>query len=229
MISNLATLAQTLNQASSEIRLLPAGVFRSNDGRPTGLAGWKIDAALAAQIIAETAARDDLVIDFDHQTQLSRQNGKPAPAAGWFKRLVWRDGLGLFAVDVKWTDKAKAMLAAGEYRFISPVFSYSAVTGQVERLFSAGLTNNPGLTGLTDLSQIAINSRQPVTAPRDSAHSIEAFNQVFGSSGVFHPDTPPGQITELTGNTPKPKIAANLEPHQREMLQRLYPDTFAPD
>lgn len=226
---NIATLAQSLNDASSEIRILPSGVFRSNDGRPAGLPGWKIDAALAAQIIAETASRDDLVIDFEHQTQLARQNGQPAPAAGWFKRLVWREGKGLFAVDVKWTDKAKAMLAAGEYRYISPVFSFSAVTGQVERLFGAGLTNNPGLTGLTDLAQVAINSSQPVTAPRDSAHSIEAFNQVFGSPGVFHPDTPPDRIAELTGNTPKPKLADGLEPHQKEMMRRLYPDTFAAD
>lgn len=190
MISNLSTLAQTMNVASREIRILPPGVFRSNDGRPAGLPGWKIDAAIAAQIIAETASRDDLVIDFEHQTLLSKQNGQPAPAAGWFKRLVWRENEGLFAVDVKWTDKAKAMLAAGEYRYISPVFSYSAVTGYVERLLGAGLTNNPGLTGLTDLAQIALNSSQPVLAPRENLGSIEKFNRAFGHLGVYHPDTP---------------------------------------
>lgn len=229
MISGLATLAQNLTSASREIRILPAGVFRSNDGRPAGLPGWKIDANIARQLIAETLARDDLAIDYDHQSLLAKQNGQPAPAAGWFKHLVWREGEGLFAVDVKWTDKARAMLSAGEYRFISPVFSFSAVTGQVERLFGAGLTNNPGLSGLTDLSQVAVNTSQPVTAPRESSRGIEAFNQVFGPSGVFHPDTPPERLAELTGNLPKSTLAAGLEPHQKEMMRRLYPDTFAPD
>ena len=229
MISNIATLAQHLAAASREIRILPAGIFRSNDGRPAGLPGWKIDANIAMRIIAETSVRDDLAIDYDHQSLLTKQNGQPAPTAGWFRQLVWREGEGLFAVDVKWTDKARAMLAAGEYRYISPVFSFSSVTGQVERLFGAGLTNNPGLTGLTDLAQIAINSSQPITPPRESPHSIEAFNQVFGPAGVFHPETPPERIAELTGNVPKPKLADCLEPHQKEMMRRFYPDAFAPD
>lgn len=228
MIYSLASLAQNLRSPAREIRILPSGVFRSNDGRPAGLPGWKIDATIAGKIIADAAARDDLVIDFEHQTLLTKQNGQPAPAAGWFKRMAWREGQGLFALDVKWTDKARTMLAAGEYRFISPVFSYSAVTGQVERLFGAGLTNNPGLTGLTDLSQISANTRRPVTAPRESEHSIEGFNQVFGPSGVYHPDTSLGRIAELKGNLPKPKLSGDLTPDQEAMMRRLYPDAFAP-
>lgn len=202
MISKLATLAQTLTAASREIRILPAGLFCSNDGRPAGLPGWKIDANIAEQIIAEAATRDDLAIDYDHQTLLTKQNGQPAPAAGWFKRMVWREGEGLFAIDVQWTEKARTMLAAREYRFISPVFSFSAVTGQVERLFGAGLTNSPGLTGLTDLAQIAINSQQPVTSPRESPKSIEAFNRAFGHLGEFHPQTPPEALAVLIKKMP---------------------------
>lgn len=229
MISNLATLAQTLNAASREIRLLPPGVFRANDGRPAGLPGWKIDAVIAGQIIAETAGRDDLVIDFEHQTQLAAKNGQPAPAAGWIKNLVWREGQGLFAVDVKWTAKARAMLAAQEYRYISPVFSYSAVTGHVERLFGAGLTNNPGLTGLTDLAQVAINCRQPVTAPRDSLSSIEKFNHVFGSAGVFHPETTPEQIAELTACPPKPSLPEGMDANDMAKLKWSFRGVFAAD
>lgn len=229
MISSLAVLTQGIETASREFRILPPGVFRSNDGRPEALPGWKIDASIAAQVIAGCAGKDDMVIDYEHQTLLTKQNGQPAPAAGWFNQVIWRDGLGLFAINVSWTDKAKAMIASREYRFISPVFSFNAVTGAVERLFGMGLTNNPGLSGLTDLSKVVANTRQSGSAPRDSDHSIDAFNQVFGPCGVFHPDTSPERIAELTGNTPKPKLAAEIAPHQREMMRRLYPDAFAPD
>lgn len=229
MISNLATLAQTLNAANREIRLLPPGVFRANDGRPADLPGWKIDAVIAGQIIAETAARDDLVIDFEHQTQLAAKNGQPAPAAGWFKHLVWREGLGLFAVDVKWTAKAQAMLAAREYRYISPVFTFNAVTGQVERLLGAGLTNNPGLSGLTDLAQVAINSNQPGPAHRDSPSSAEKFNRIFGSLGVFHPETTPGQIANLSTCSQKEALPEAMNPGDKEKLRWCFPSAFSSD
>lgn len=229
MIYQVASLTQSIDIARREVRLLPAGVFRANDGRPAGLPGWKIDQTIASQIIADMANRDDLVIDFEHQTLHTQKNGQPAPAAGWFKQLVWREGQGLFAVDVKWTDKARAMLAAGEYRFISPVFSYNAVTGAVERLLSAGLTNNPGLTGLADLATIAANTRQPVTLVRESSKSIEAFNHVFGGAGVFHPDTPPEQIAVLNAAPQKPKLPADFDQEQKEKMRRAFPDTFAAD
>ena len=227
MISQIATLSQSLDDAKREFRIIPAGIFRSNDGRPVGLQGWKMDSVIAAQIISEAATRDDLVIDYEHQTLLTKNNGLPAPAAGWLTRMEWREGEGLFAVDVKWTDKARAMLRAGEYRFISPVFSFSAVTGKVERLFGLGLTNNPGLSKLTDLSTIAANSSQPVTAPPESSGSIEAFNQVFGTAGIYHPQTSQERLAELTGNLPKPSLPANLPLDQEQMLRRIFPDTFA--
>lgn len=229
MITGLATLAQELKAASREFRIIPAGMFRSNDGRPEGLPGWKMDGVIAAQIIADLNGRDDLVIDYDHQTLLLKQNGQPAPAAGWFKRVVWRESQGLYATDVKWTDKARAMLSAGEYRYISPVFSFSEVTGKVERLFSLALTNNPGLTKLTDLSTVALNSGQPATRPRDSDHSIHTFNHAFGSLGVFHPETPTETIAKLTGTAPKPKFPQELlksDPEGAAALRHAFPGTW---
>lgn len=227
MTSGIATLAQTLTTASKEIRILPHGVFRANDGRPQGLAGWMIDATIAASIVADLSARDDLVIDYDHQTVLAKQNGQPAPAAGWINNVVWREGQGLFAVGVKWTEKAMQMLAAGEYRYISPVFSFNHVTGQVERLLSVGLTNNPGLSGLTDLAQLAANLPQPNDSPPESDRGIEAFNRAFGGVGIFHPQTAATTLAELTGTAPKPTIPATVSDRDAAVLRHLYPDTFA--
>lgn len=143
----LAACAITVT-ASNEIQLLPAGPFRATDGRPHDVAHWVIDAALSAEIIAEFAARANrTVVDYEHQTLLTAQNGQPAPAAGWFGKLEWRES-GLYAIDVEWTERATQMIDGGEYRYISPVFTYNKKTGQVTRLLHAALTNNPALDGM---------------------------------------------------------------------------------
>lgn len=157
----LAALAVSLTgqSAPAEIRLLPAGRFRAADGsgRPAGIAdGWMLDAAQAGKLVAAATSRaSDYAIDYEHQTLHTEKNGQPAPAAGWFKSLEWREGDGLYAVDVRWTDRAAAMIAAQEYRYLSPVFSYHAKSGAVTGLGPAALTNNPGLDGLTDLAALS--------------------------------------------------------------------------
>jgi len=132
----------------NEIQLFPAGEFRAIDGRPKDATHWYIDAALASALIADFEARQNrTVVDYEHQTLLAAQNGQPAPAAGWFGKLEWRDS-GLWAIDVDWTERATAMIDSGEYKYISPVFSYDKKTGAVKRLINAALTNNPALDGM---------------------------------------------------------------------------------
>ncbi len=154
--------------APSEIRLIPAGPFRAVDGRPGPALSWQLSDAQAGSIVAWAAARaSDLVVDYEHQTLSARENGKPAPAAGWFKSLEWRPGDGLYATDMRWTDAASAMIEDGEYRYISPVFGWNPKTGAVLSLAMAGLVNNPGLDGLTDLSALAalLTPDQPTEEP----------------------------------------------------------------
>lgn len=152
--------------AGGEIQLTPAGVFRSRDGRPAGIPGWKIDAAIAARVIARAAARKTpFVLDYEHQTLASEKNGQPAPASGWFKNLEWREGQGLFATDVAWTAKAKAHIDGGEYKFISPVFSYDKTTGEVLQIDLGALTNNPGLDGMNDVAALATEFFNRAQAP----------------------------------------------------------------
>lgn len=87
---------------------------------------------------------------------LAAENGKPAPAAGWFKRLEWRDD-GLYVVDVRWTGAAKQAILAREHRYVSPVFTFDPVTGHVQRLVNAAITN-PG-SGRPDRLGRATESR----------------------------------------------------------------------
>lgn len=153
--------------AGGEIQLTPAGLFKARDGRPAGIPGWKIDATTAARVIARAAARKTpFVADYEHQTLNSDKNGQPAPAAGWFHALEWREGDGLYATDVAWTAKAKAMIEAGEYKFISPVFSFDQKTGEVLQLEMAALTNTPAVDGMDAVAALAqeffTRSQEPI-------------------------------------------------------------------
>ncbi|MDT3707472.1 MAG: phage protease [Thiobacillus sp.] len=172
MPTAFAALSIAITPASGrEIQLTPAGLFKARDGRPAGIAGWKLDAQTALKVAARAAARKTpFVIDYEHQTLATEKNGQPAPAAGWFKTLEWRDGAGLFATDVEWTAKAKAHIEAGEYKFISPVFGYDPKTGDVLQVEMAALTNTPALDGMDAVAALAqdfFNRSQEPTHEKD--------------------------------------------------------------
>ncbi len=164
---HIAALAQALTlggtaearQAPTAMRLFPAGDFAAVDGRPgkaTSGGKWTLTAELARKVIAQVAAqRTDVLVDYEHQSLLAKENGKPVPAAAWLKALEWRDGPadaggGLWATDVSWTPAAAAALSAGEYRYLSPVFTHDNA-GRVTRLVSVALTNTPALDTLDPL------------------------------------------------------------------------------
>lgn len=160
----------------TEILLIPAGVFRARDGRPEGLPGWRLTPERAREIIrdAETA-RGDLVIDYEHQTLAAEENGQPAPAAGWFRRMQWRDGEGLVAVDVRWSARAAEYIRAGEYRYISPVFEYDRQTGEVTAILMAAITNFPAIDGHSDLAARAAARFSPQETTMDRNELIAAL------------------------------------------------------
>lgn len=159
MKRKIAALTFEISANGNAIQLLPSGSFRANDGRPNDCAAWQLNADISKNLIALAAARQTpLVIDYEHQTLRAAKNGQPAPASGWFKQLEFRDGIGLFATDVDWTDAARQMIASKEYRFISAVFTYDK-QGQVREILHAALTNTPALDGLDEVTLAAL-SRQ---------------------------------------------------------------------
>jgi phage I-like protein len=149
----IAAYVAEVKAPAGEIHLLPAGEFRSRDGRPKEAPAWRLDVAIAKRVIAAFAARrNPTVIDYEHQTLKVEENGQPAPAAGWFGGLEWREGRGLFATDVRWTPRAREMIAAGEYQYLSAVFTFTKGTGEVLEILHAGLTNVPAIDGLQALA-----------------------------------------------------------------------------
>jgi phage I-like protein len=148
-------MPEDLSDNLISIQVTPAGFFAPADGRELSVSGWLINAALAQQAIALFNARKtDTVLDYEHQTLHKEKNGQPAPAAGWFRSLEWREGSGLWAT-VELTARAKAFISNGEYRYFSPVFSYNAATGEVFDVVMGALTNTPAIDGMDELSLLA--------------------------------------------------------------------------
>ncbi|PKL96808.1 MAG: hypothetical protein CVV18_00330 [Gammaproteobacteria bacterium HGW-Gammaproteobacteria-8] len=146
LVSNAITGAA--DHPTIEVQVTPAGAFVPRDGRDMLVSAWRIDSAIAAQVIARFRANiTPLVLDYEHQTLNAEFNGQPAPAAGFFRELVWRDGQGLFAT-VELTARAAQFVRDGEYRYFSPIFSYDSQTGAVLKLEMGALTNNPALDGM---------------------------------------------------------------------------------
>lgn len=169
------------------VRIVPAGLFQAKDGRPASVTEgrvthWRMEATNAAAVIAARRnGEQGFVIDYEHQTLNKATNGQPAPAAGWFQGLEWREGQGLFMVQIEWTERARAMIAGGEYRYLSPVFGFDSQTGAVTFIHSVALTNDPALLALPNLAAATAMPRQEpapdaVIAEQDRAN----FKYVFG-------------------------------------------------
>jgi phage I-like protein len=153
----LAACSFALPAAADEKNLIwlqvtPAGRFGPSDGREMKVPHWYIDAAVASRVIQRFSARiNDRVVDYEHQTLLKEENGQPAPAAGWYRQLEWREGEGLFA-QVELTARAAQYIADREYRYFSPVFMFHPTTGEVLDVQMGALTNNPAIDGMDELS-----------------------------------------------------------------------------
>lgn len=131
------------------VELIPAGYdVAGRDGR-----AWVNPNP--AQVIARTLnfnSGRDPVIDYEHATDRKAPKGEPAPASGWFKEFELREGA--IWGRAEWTSRAAQMVAAKEYRYLSPVFAFNPQTREILYLERAGLTNDPNLV-LT-----ALNSTQ---------------------------------------------------------------------
>ncbi|MDD4978776.1 MAG: phage protease [Gallionella sp.] len=220
-MSRLTTCtASPLFGAGKIIRLIPAGIFRATDGRPAGLPGWKLTASNAAAIIqAATLRANDFLIDYEHQTISASKNGLPAPAAGWFKRLEWRNGDsgGLFALDVRWTERAAAMIAAREYRYISPVFTFDFKTGDVQGLHSAAITNDPALDGLTDMVAAKSGFQRSVMSKYDRDHANRVLLSCFGVNASLIPPVDVGVNDALVYSG-----TAQQKEHDNYVMRRMF-------
>lgn len=168
--------------AGAPIQLFPAGEFGAPRGALMGGMGpWRLTDAAAAALITRVGEREnDLVVDFEHQSLLAASNGQPAPAAGWIAPdgLHWHPGTGLFAT-VRWTERAAAMIAAGEYRYLSPVFTFDTRTGTPLELLNVALTNNPAIDGMQPVVLAAASRFSPHSQPEESIPMLKELRELL--------------------------------------------------
>lgn len=134
-------------QPAKRVQLMPFGnPFFVRDGRGP----WRLTPGAHAQaVIAATKAyhKGALIAgDYDHQSVLATAPGVggTSRASAWIDpETLSEEDDGIWA-DVEWTDAARQALAAKEYRFVSPFFTFDD-DGCVTVIRNFGLTNNPAL------------------------------------------------------------------------------------
>lgn len=187
---SLAVLSYSVGEIDSansgRVQLLPDGHFSAKDGRPEDVANgkWLMDEQAFATLKASASLRtNDFLFDYEHQTMNSEDNGKEAPAAGWFKDFEYIPGEGLFATHVDWTPPATARLKNKEYRYTSAVFSYDPTTGRPVALMHAALTNDPALDGMKAI--VALKAKTTLTTnPSGEEPMNKALEILLGLLGV---------------------------------------------
>ena len=220
----LAVLDAALTtEADGWQQLLPMGPFKARDGRPFDVPGghWQLDKSIATTLINRVREMgQDILIDYDHQTLKTDQNGQPAPAAGWYNadEIEWREGAGLF-IKPRWTDRAAALVAAQEYRFLSAVFPYDA-QGRPLELRMTAITNDPGVVGMQALAALSALplSSQPgqLATPSKETSMNELLKKLLAKLGIELTGDPTDEqlqkaLTELDSLQAHAKKAPELE------------------
>lgn len=140
ILSTNIELAAKAGDVPDEIHLFPMGRSDLIDGRVFTVKD-------AEGIIARSMGRrsNDLPIDYEHQNDSKEALLRgPIPAAGWIKSMVVKPD-GIWG-KVEWTARARQMIEARGYRYISPSFQANKQTGEVHMIKGAALVHIPALT-----------------------------------------------------------------------------------
>ena len=171
--TSVQTIALALNASGDAvpdwIQLTPAGPdIEGRDGRK-----WVLpnpEEVVAA--FKRNAA--DLPVDFEHATQVKGPKGEAAPAIGWIKDLEVRSGA--IWGRVEWNEIGRQAIASKGYRYISPVFTFKKAAGDILKMLSAGLTNQP------NLQLAALNTEGDQEEPAMNKAILEALGLSEGAS-----------------------------------------------
>jgi len=168
--------------ATIDVLIAPDGAVKSTSGDFTfDEESW----AAIDKAFSEHATM--LVIDYEHQT-LGGDYASPdgtSPAAGWvkLKGLRYEKGKGLVA-SVAWTERARNLIRAGEYQYVSPVLIVRKADGKAIGLHSVGLTNRPAIVGMKRIAAKQMNElpagQRPLTKEFETMELQTALQKLIG-------------------------------------------------
>lgn len=124
------------SNAPEWMQLLPVGDVDGRDGR-----SWK-NPDPQAVIERTLASGRDVVLDWEHATELKAPKGEPAPAAAWFKEYKIEDGY--IWGKPNYTPNGLESVKNQEQRYISPVFRFTK-DNTIWDITSVALTNSNNL------------------------------------------------------------------------------------
>jgi phage I-like protein len=203
--------------------LLPSGDIRGRDGRRFRMPDAE------AVVRASRQPGLDLPIDYEHQADdpARRKNG-PVPAAGWIKDLEARND-GIWG-RVDWTRQARDLIAAREYRYLSPVLIHTARDNVVTRLKGASLVHHPNL----ELKALASQETPMADTPEALGQIAEALglNAQADLAAILHaidlrraPDprkyVPIAAVSDLLSDRNRQRTAMNEQQAEQKVQKAL--------
>lgn len=146
---------ETFEGTKVRVQMFPLGHWEGHDDGPFDITREMLE---AAKRNFEHTGRA-LPVDFDHGLDFGK-TPEERRAAGWIRELELAED-GMFAT-FDATDEAAEWIKGGQYRFISPTFSFSFTNkdsgeDQGFTLLRAGLTNVPWFDGMAPC--LAMNDR----------------------------------------------------------------------
>lgn len=198
-----------------EFRIFPFGQVETTKG------AFLVDEESARMVLERWREYGNrLSIDYEHQALEPVTNG-PVPAAGWFDLELREDGL--WAINVEWTERARELLAAREYRYFSPAF-YTDEKGRIVELINLALTNIPATKRMQPL--VARNDDQRRYKMTEILRQLglrENANEAEAVAALTRLTALERQITALTGRASSEEALAVLQGWRQasEELPRL--------
>lgn len=202
------------------VLLIPAGTFSGRDGRGPYHAGDRAKLEQIAEMTRRYAGTTDILVDYEHQSRNSQENGRPAPAAGWVKEVQARDD-GLYG-RVEWTANAAMAIKGREYRYVSPVYFHKK-DGEILALQSVALTNVPNLD-MVEISAHSVFQSQPHQTEVTMKRVLAALGLAEGTS---EDDVLTAVNSLLTSSTAIAAAAGLTKDAKSEQIQLAVQSAFA--
>jgi phage I-like protein len=143
-----SALIQLSDSVKSTIQILKTGNFHhSKYGQ------FNVTPEVMDTMIANFPGPDRIPLDYNHGSL--NPDPEKSKAAGWIDK-IYKDGDRLMA-DVRFTERARGHVANGEFRYISPEFTFNRMNQESGKqqgptLLAAALTNRPFLPSMAPVT-----------------------------------------------------------------------------